>query len=386
MIHVDALRGLLLVFMAVNHIPSSLQVVTNHFFGFVSGAEGFVFLSGLMCGLVYSRRYYKFGASEMKDAALRRASAVYLYHVVTFIAVLGGLKLFTVLTGKVSAAATPLLVTHPFASLVSGLVLMQQPSLFDILPMYCAFLLILPWVIVACARDNGKGVLVGSGIVWALALVFSPQQPLIRGLVNTGSFNLLAWQLLFMVGAVFGHAWAANRPLLSRPRAAVLIPCFLAAAFLFCVRHAWIHLPMRPALLDWLTNKNNMAPLRLFNTALLFYLVYALVSRAPQWFSWRPLAFLGRHSIFVFAGHILVAYSIQSYPAFFDGSVFGRACSTAIMIVALFVAAAIHESWQKRAKRRDEELRARHGHQPSPTIGYGTRSVGPTNPFRHGGG
>jgi hypothetical protein len=381
LMHVDALRGLLLVVMAVNHVPSSLQVVTNHFFGFVSGAEGFVFLSGLMCGMVYSKRYYRYGANQMKSAAMRRACAVYVYHAVTFVAVVAGLQLFKMATGRASAAAAPLLAAHPLGSLISGLVLVQQPSLFDILPMYCAFLLALPWVLIACGKGEGRGVLVGSGIVWVLALIFSPQQPLIRGYINTGSFNLLAWQLLFMVGAVLGHGWAVQRPLLARPRAATIAPAFALAAVLFCARHAWIHLPLRPSWLDWLTNKNNLAPLRLLDTALIFYLVYAMVTRVPRWFSWRPLAFLGRHSIFVFAGHIFVAYSIQSYPHYFDGSVWGRAISTAIMIGALFIAAAIHEGWQNRAKRRAGEVHARQDRGPSPTIGYGTRSVGPTDPL-----
>ena len=44
----DSLRGLLLVTMAINHIPSDLHPLTDGALGFVSSAEGFVFLSGLV--------------------------------------------------------------------------------------------------------------------------------------------------------------------------------------------------------------------------------------------------------------------------------------------------------------------------------------------------
>ena len=40
----DSLRGLMLVGMAVNHIASPLQVLTDHPFGYTTSAEGLVFL------------------------------------------------------------------------------------------------------------------------------------------------------------------------------------------------------------------------------------------------------------------------------------------------------------------------------------------------------
>ena len=42
--YLDVLRGALLVVMAINHVPSDLHAITDHFFGYVSAAEGFVFL------------------------------------------------------------------------------------------------------------------------------------------------------------------------------------------------------------------------------------------------------------------------------------------------------------------------------------------------------
>ena len=45
----DALRGLLLVLMTITHLPTRYSVYSSQIFGFVSAAEGFVFLSGIDC-------------------------------------------------------------------------------------------------------------------------------------------------------------------------------------------------------------------------------------------------------------------------------------------------------------------------------------------------
>lgn len=355
-LHIDALRGLLLVMMAVNHIPSDLQIVSNHIFGFMSAAEGFVFLSGLISGLVYSRRYYKRGPAEMKDSAARRALGIYAMHAFSLAAVLLGLRVIALFSGMPIVGASSVLVDHPIASFVGGLLLVQQPSLFDILPMYCVFLLITPAIVIACSRGDRKAVVAGSFLLWVLANAFSPQHPLIHGLVNSGSFNLLAWQLLFVLGCVCGHAWATGQRLWPRPSAALIALALIAAAGLYCVRHSFLASPIPATWLDWLTNKNNVAPLRLANTLLLYYLVYVIAARFPQLLTWRPFAFLGQHSMFVFAAHILAAYTILAFPQYFAETISGRAVGTILMLAVMAAAAKLHA---RAGERRAAALPAR---------------------------
>ena len=52
----DALRGLMLVLMTLTHMPTMYSLPSGQPFGFVSAAEGFVFLSALMVGRVYGAR------------------------------------------------------------------------------------------------------------------------------------------------------------------------------------------------------------------------------------------------------------------------------------------------------------------------------------------
>ncbi|MBW8470508.1 MAG: OpgC domain-containing protein, partial [Thiobacillus sp.] len=49
----DALRGLMLVLMTLTHMPTMYSLPSGQPFGFVSAAEGFVFLSAFMAGRVY---------------------------------------------------------------------------------------------------------------------------------------------------------------------------------------------------------------------------------------------------------------------------------------------------------------------------------------------
>jgi len=51
----DALRGLMLVWITFTHLPTVLSTYVNQPFGFVSAAEGFIFLSALFTGRIYAR-------------------------------------------------------------------------------------------------------------------------------------------------------------------------------------------------------------------------------------------------------------------------------------------------------------------------------------------
>ena len=50
LIELDILRGFLLLWMAFTHLPTFANVISNQTFGFVSGAEGFIFLAAFMVG------------------------------------------------------------------------------------------------------------------------------------------------------------------------------------------------------------------------------------------------------------------------------------------------------------------------------------------------
>ncbi|HEY6990076.1 MAG TPA: OpgC domain-containing protein, partial [Bryobacteraceae bacterium] len=61
LIELDILRGFLLLWMTLTHLPTAASIISNQTFGFVSGAEGFIFLSAFMVGQLEHRMEQKRG-------------------------------------------------------------------------------------------------------------------------------------------------------------------------------------------------------------------------------------------------------------------------------------------------------------------------------------
>src|ERR1700753_1135420 len=75
----DALRGLFLVWMTFTHMPTRFSDYVNQPFGFVSSAEGFVFLSALLVSRVYLGDA-RGGESGLRAKLWRRTLKIYGYH------------------------------------------------------------------------------------------------------------------------------------------------------------------------------------------------------------------------------------------------------------------------------------------------------------------
>jgi hypothetical protein len=362
LVYLDALRGLLLVVMAINHIPNDLHVITDHPFGYMSAAEGFVFLSGLMAGLVYSRRLARGGVGDLHRSCWARARTVYFFHLVGYIGVFALVTAHRAWTGGMLPNTPLQMATHPLRALFIGPLLLSQPSLLDILPFYCGFMLLCPVLIRAYEAGQRRRVLAVSFLVWAAVNWLSPQQPLLNTpTFNSGAFNIFAWQILFVVGTAFGHAWARGERLVVNSSRSVLVPILAVAVLFFAIRHAWIPSGLSSDTLSWLTNKNNLAPLRLFNTALIFWLLHSLIVRYPRALSWRPLALLGRESLPAFTIHVLIAYAITAYPQFFDRTPASRLLGTCTLLGAMTLTALAASRWRLAQAARENSAPAKSG-------------------------
>ena len=369
----------MLVFMAVNHIPTEMQVSTNHIFGFVSAAEGFVFMAGLVAGLVYTRKMDRGSFLEMRNAGFQRAAKVYRYHLAAYFLIFTWVLGFTLHTGTPPACSPALMHAAPWLSILAGPFLIYQPGMLDILPMYCVFLLTLPFLLRWLEQGRRLQVLLGSLTLWAFCNVFIPQHPFISSLVNTGAFDPGAWQLLFVTGVVFGHASARRQVLLPAPRAGLLALMLATAAILYAVRHAFLPPPWSLPLLDALANKNNLAPLRLINFALLALLIHATIARFPVVMQWRPLAFLGRHSLPVFSAHVVIATMLLGVPSVFTETVTSRWISAVILLGGMFAAAAFSQA--RSARRASVPVLPARRAWPAPAfLPHGERTAGTANP------
>jgi hypothetical protein len=179
--------------------------------------------------------------------------------------------------------------------------------------------------------------------------------------LQLGSFNILAWQLLFVAGAYFGYRkCVGRRSIICRSRALFILSVFLVAV-LFLVRHQNVFFRNLPllnieiALGSWRTINH---PLRLINFTALAYSIWYV----PRWLdekvqgvtAFRLLRYLGRHSLQVFGWSIFVSYIALSFRDSWVAlpSVW-RAILAVTAALSLVIPAWAHERWKLLAVPKD---------------------------------
>lgn len=349
-LRVDALRGLFLVIMMVDHLPyHPLLRFSRQSFGFVSAAEGFVFLSGIVSAWVYGRILAKQGQAALHRRAWQRAGEIYLTHLVLYtVALLGGL-----LGG--------LQIGSRFASFWGawwhGALLIYQPPLFGILPMYVAFLLMIPLLLQQMARGRAVHIWAASIVLWLAALcgIGSPAHN--PPWLQLGFFNILAWQLLFVAGAYFGYRKAAGHASPVPASRLLFVSSIALVTMFFLVRHptpffgSLSILDNNAALGAWRSINH---PVRLLNFAayayILWYMPRSVDEKAHRTAVFRWLRYLGAHSLQVFAWSIFVSCVAFSFKGSWVS--LSPAWRTLLVVAAassLIFPAWMHERWRSAA-------------------------------------
>jgi hypothetical protein len=311
-LRLDTFRGLFLVWMAVNHLSGPLHAYLFQTLGFVSSAEPFVFISGVTAGMVYSRIGLQEGCLKLRKRAIRRALDIYLFHIATFFFIVL-LELFITSPSYRSffVNMNPLPIDSPLIALGLAAIFMLQPALLDILPMYCLYLLITPFIINRFKTKWGPWwVLGGSILIWSLATYNSWDgldrycKRFLPG--NLGFFNPFAWQFLFISGLFFGFRRTMTKALLVNKY--LIIPSLLIWLGLMLLRYGVLPPNLFGYPLDSLTIRESFGPLRVINFAVLAYLITCLGIRFPRLFEWPFFSYLGQHSLQVFSFHVALIY------------------------------------------------------------------------------
>lgn len=325
-LRLDAWRGFFLVIMTIDHLRSVLSRYTYEFAGYVSAAEGFVLLSGYVTGLSFTRAAVANPGSLWPKAA-RRIRSIYFAHALTFLVLFTTLRWVPgMVTGNSSWAR--LFQMHPADAVLMGLSGLYQPEFLDILPMYCLFLLLVPFTVRKLQAGEGIQVLCGSFCVWVAAqLGLSAQLVVWLGTVlpaRLGDFDPFAWQFLFVCGICWGHRTsegAAKRPVFQ----VLALPFWLFIAPLVVLMFLWRHGFMAPPVVWSLKilqagrDKQHLGAIRLLNLALLacclVYFRWAFISARVL----RVLALLGRHSLTVFSTLVVLASYWSNANSFLEG-------------------------------------------------------------------
>jgi hypothetical protein len=370
---IDALRGLMLVLMTVTHIPTRFSNPLGQPFGFVSAAEGFVLLSGFMAGMVYAQKQLRAGDEAMRGAFLARAFKIYLSQAALLLFMLTIVALIGVATRQ--EAITDLVsyfLEQPMNALVGGLLLLYNPPLLDILPMYVLFMIASPVLLLHGFERGWRGILAASAALW-LAALFGASEALYGVIValtglqvpldQTGAFEWLAWQFLWVIGLWIGAQQAAGRPVQAAPFPSWAVALAVAIAVLHLVwRHAVGQAPFGAnEALNLLYDKWSLGPLRLLD---LFALIVVTMHFGPRWAARAPrprwLELLGRQSLPVFCAHVVLAALVLALlgPIDPERSWWLDGVLLAACFAALFAVALASERIDRQAARAQERLRA----------------------------
>lgn len=323
----DLLRGFMLVMMFTTHMPTRFSDKLGQPFGYVSAAEGFVMLSAFMAGLIYTGRAQKAGIPAMKKAFFRRVTTVYACHAALLLLLFSAIAMLGLKFDQ--PALTNLIgfyLSDPWAAFPGALLLIYNPPLLDILPLYILLLLASPFVLAFGMQRGWTGVFVLSAALWlcgqfplsqSLYEVAAARVGLRVPFSETGSFETLSWQFLWLFGLWMGAATAQGRLDHRKPfPRAVLIGAILLALVGLVWRHVAGQVPLpshSDALVNHLFDKWRLGPLRMLN---LFALLILIMHFGPRLSERLPrigfLEKLGSASLPVFCMHLVVVLAALS--------------------------------------------------------------------------
>lgn len=313
----DALRGLFLVWMTLTHLPTHFSDFINQPFGFISSAEGFVFLSALLVGRIYMRMQMEDG-STVRSMLWKRSLKIYSYHLLMLTLAFTVAAEFAIHTHR--AAIFNLLnfyIAHPFVAIIGSVLLLYCPPLLDILPMYVIFLFFTPLFLSIGARLGWKKLLAGSGFLWLLAqfglrdlvhnfLVRVTHLPI--PLQETGAFNLFAWQAVWIAGIWLGAESAMGRVPFKKIPGWTVAACAMICLFFVGVRYGWLGPSATQQSFGAQLDKWQIGPLRVLNLIALTIVGYWLRKYVLLVIAREPFLTLGKASLQVFCAHLFFVF------------------------------------------------------------------------------
>ncbi|MCK5148529.1 OpgC domain-containing protein [bacterium] len=354
-IEIDFFRGLLLVIMMINHIGCpDIRQFTYQTFGFISAAEGFIFISGLIAGIVYCKRI-KNGQDFFKvKSFLKRILHIFIYYIAMYWIVLVLMFLFPTLTTNWNQYV-PLFNLYKFHALVFGPLLLYQPIYLHVLPMFMFFTLITPYVLHLFYKGKASVVIVLSFLIWFFAQ-FGLSQLLIPRLCGSdklmlGHFNIFAWQSLYVTGLLAGAYYTRYRDNEKIVNRKIFVSCLVVLLFFFLYKHGILQFKIY--FIAYLVHNANLGIFRLINFLTFVYVLFYVNRNSMKLFKNNFFSFLGQHSLQVYSFHILIWFFLQIIKyQIKEYGVLGEYLFTLAAVLILLVPAYFHQYYQRQKGKR----------------------------------
>lgn len=313
---IDFFRGLFLVIMMIDHNLlfgfQSIGFLLKYTFeplGFVSAAEGFVFISGLMYGFVYGKTWI-LNPENFSKKNRQRIIELYRKHVIlfSFICLLFLIPNFNSIWNLEWQGKLSLWKSNPAEAWGLGVLFLYQTSFVDVLPLYIFLISYSGIILPLLAKGYTKTTVSLSFVGWIMGHFFLQEKIGTHFGLVLGWFEFLSWQFLFVSAMTIGLRWYQGKII---PLRTSFFYFSLALVLLFLAsRHGLSHGN------ELAVNVRNLGIIRLINFAALGYLFYYLASLYKNLFNFEPLAILGRSSLDVFTFHVFVVYLLGAADQF----------------------------------------------------------------------
>lgn len=201
-LRLDLLRGFAALTMIIDHIggkDSWLYAISGGDRFFVSAAEGFVFISGLVMGIVY--------VGVLARQGLRAALVKGAKRVVTLYGLTVGLSLiFAGISSQLNLPWAPHIAANGFSDFVIGIVTLHSTYyLTDVLLLYTLVVAAALPMLALLWRGYGWLVLAMSWALWGAWQLWPDSVQLPWAITGDSMFHFSAWQVLFVTGLVIGY-------------------------------------------------------------------------------------------------------------------------------------------------------------------------------------
>lgn len=321
-IALDLLRGYFLISIILNHLqwyPNGLDWVAARGSLFVTAAEGFFFISGILLGIIRGRKLLDKPFRVAATLMLNRGVQLYITSIVLML-------LFTFIgwffignPGLKPGIRPP---DQPLYEILLGAFSLQYLyGWADFLRLYAIFIIMAPLALWLLRKGKWYILIAGSIGLWALfPLAYTS---------TTRSAELLmplSWQLIFFIGLTIGFYWPVIQKwwdnLSKKMRLSILAP-ILTVAVVTIIANVILAVSTNfgasgtaaanfyNTMLSGAFNKDSLTPLRilLFGTwfTLGLFIVMRYEKQIIKWAGWILLPF-GKNSLYVYTLHAILLF------------------------------------------------------------------------------
>jgi enterochelin esterase-like enzyme len=328
----DFLRGFAVFAMVIDHLagPSRLYLLTGGNYFYTSAAEGFVFLAGLVVGIVYRRIAERDGLAVALRRLLTRAWQLYVLAI--------GLTLALLPLSEMLGLPWALGIdrTDSLGLVWSIVNLHQTYYLVDVPLVYALLIAAAPVGLILLHDGRAWIVLLVSWLVWAGYQLYPALTEVPWTIQGNYLFFFPAWQVLFFTALVMGyHRERISRgvPVHFRTPLLAITGVAFAGLILMYVNSERVLMTLqelRPGgivggysltteLVDVLFAKATVGPGRLVASAIVFLFLHLVTTALWKLFrtglGWLLLPF-GQNALYAYSAHVVAAVVVGMASAY----------------------------------------------------------------------